>query len=394
MIKRILLLALIILSVGACTLDNVYQQMEETEASTALKPEITTLSPALKANEAAVLEWLLDVQQENGLLTSTENSNLVSLYDNSLAAIAFLSIGEIGKAEKILDFFNSKIETEFLPNKGGFFQFRNKMGNEGSTIWLGDNAWLLIALNNHFQLTGDAKYGRLRTLLDQWIRSLQDTDGGLWGGYREDGRQIHKITEGIITAFNAVKGYDQFHKDLLEYLKTQRWDKEDGLLIAWPENPDHYYALDLHSLGYLIFEDFSDDVLLKAERYKNTQISEHNGNVISGYCFDEDKDVIWLEGTAQIALAFQKANKTTEANNLIEEIKKSQIEGLQKNSAMGVPYATNQGTNYGTSMLWDHATNRPALSSSIWYVFSSMKYNPLEIESYKNIPQEDKFWTL
>lgn len=390
--NKLILAALSLLTYSSCTLDSVNELRVENAETAISKPEITGFSPTLSANEAEVLNWLINVQQENGLLTSTEDSNMVSLYDNSLAALVFLSIGEIDKAEKILDYFNGKIDSEFIPNEGGFFQFRDKTGNNGSTIWLGDNAWLLIALNNHQKVTGDTKYNRLRSLLETWIRSLQDIDGGLWGGYRENGRQIHKITEGIITAFNAVQGYDHFHKDLLEYLEKERWDTKEELLIAWPENPDHYFALDLHSLGYLIFEGFSEDVLYKADRYKNTQISEHNGNEISGYCFDEDKDVIWLEGTAQIALAFQQASNTKEANSLLEEIKKSQIEGLEKSSSKGVPYATNHGSSYGTSMLWSHASNRPALSSSIWYIFSSMNYNPLEIERQKNIPEEDKFW--
>ncbi len=387
-------LVLLILFSYGCTLDQINDPTLDTIQATTLNPEISKNSPILSSNEAEVLNWLLSIQQENGLLTSTEGSNFVSLYDNSLAALAFVSTGEIKKAEKIFDFYTNRIDSEFLPNKGGFFQFRDKEGNNGSTIWLGDNAWLLIALNYHYEITRVTKYDRMRQLLDSWIRGQQDVDGGLWGGYREDGRQIHKITEGIITAYNAVQGYDQFHKDLLSYLEKERWDKDEALLVAWPDNPLHYYAMDLHSLGFLIFEDFSEEVLYKANRYKNTQISSHNGNSISGYCFDVDKDVVWLEGTAQIALAFRKANKLNEANTLMNEIRKTQIQGTAEQTSKGVPYATNPGSSYGTSMLWDHADKKPALSSSIWYLFSSMNFNPLELELQKDVPEEDKFWNL
>ena len=293
--KKNLFIILLGFFISSCTLDSVYENIviEEAEAVAVKLPE-NNFDNSLKAEELEIYKWISHVQLNNGLLTSTEGSNFVSLYDNSLAALTFISVGEYKKAEQIFDYFQGQIDTEFITNGGGFFQFRDSDGNNGSSIWLGDNAWLLIALNNYHQKTGNNKYSQLSELLEDWIRGLQDNDGGLWGGFREHGTQIHKITEGIITAFNAVDGYDDFHKGILTYLKQERWDSNDKLLIAWPENKTHYYALDLHSLGYLIFENFPKEVLIKAERYKNTQVANFNGKEISCYCFDEDKDVIWL----------------------------------------------------------------------------------------------------
>jgi len=259
---------------------------------------------------------------------------------------------------------------------------------------MGDNARLLIALNNYHQITGNHKYNELTVLLENWIRSLQDEDGGLWDGFNEDGTQIHKVTEGIIMAFNAVKGYDDFHKGILNYLKQERWNITDGLLVACPENETHYYAMDLHSLGYLIFENFPEDVLFKADRYKNTQVASFNGEVITGYCFDEDKDVIWLEGTAQMALAFKQANMANEANEFIGQLQKAQMNNSAQENLPGIPYVTNAGNSYGFSLLWEDAPSTPALSSSIWYLFNMLSFNPLDIGKQKNIPNEDKFWNL
>ncbi|WP_019670634.1 hypothetical protein [Eudoraea adriatica] len=393
MLKNILFIVLIGICISSCTLDSVYEytDIEETEAISSDLTENQFKNP-LGNEELEIYNWITHVQLNNGLLTSTEDSNFVSLYDNSLAALAFISVGEYARAEQIFDFFNGKIESEFIPNGGGFFQFRDTTGNNGNTIWLGDNAWLLIALNNYKEKTGNNSYNELSKLLENWIRSLQDEDGGLWGGFRENGQKIHKITEGIITAFNAIEGYDDFHSGILAYLKQERWDLNDRLLVAWPENEVHYYAMDLHSLGYLIFENFPKEVLSKAERYKNTQVASFNGETISGYCFDEDKDVIWLEGTAQMAVAFNSANMVSEANSTLQELQKAQMKNSSWDGAMGIPYATNEGTSYGSSLLWDEAPITPAISSSIWYLFSVLSFNPLDFGRQKNIPAEDMFW--
>jgi hypothetical protein len=311
-----------------------------------------------------------------------------------LAALAFISVGEYEKAEHIFDYFNDQIDSEFVQNNGGFYQLRNSDGSNGRRTWMGDNAWLLIALNNYYQKTGNNKYAPLAQLLENWIRSLQDEDGGLWGGFREDGTQIHKITEGIITAFNAVAGYDDFHKGILNYLKQERWNTNDKLLVAWPENETHYYAMDLHSLGYLIFKNFPEEVLIKAERYKNTQVTSYNGKEITGYCFDEDKDVIWLEGTAQMALAFKEANMANEANGILQQLKNAQMNNSAQLNSLGLPYATNEGTSYGSSLLWENASSTPAISSSIWYLFNVLNFSPLDLGRQKNIPTEDMFWNF
>ncbi len=366
-------------------------QVEETENETisVVNPEKEEVSNEVWTETS---NWLGKMQLPNGLLESTENGDFVSLYDNALAAIAFTALKKYDKAEAIFNYFDSQIDNELLKDNGGFYATRNKQGDHHDRIWMGDNAWLLIALNNYHEATGTNKYDRLAIELEIWIRSLQDVDGGLFGGENEDGTSIHKVTEGIVTAFNAVKGYDDFHKNILMYLKNERWDSNENLLIAWPENPTYKYALDLHTLGYNIFENFPTSVLYQADRYKNTQTSTLTGEDIVGYCFDEDQDVIWLEGTAQMAVAFQNAGLDGEANMLIEQLEKTFIKSTTLVNAKGLPYTANYGTTYGAEELWDHTDITSAISSSVWYLFAKLKFNPLALGKNKNVPNQDKFW--
>lgn len=336
--------------------------------------------------------WIFDMQQANGLLESSENSNFVSLYDNSLAALVYIEQGETEKAEKIFDFFSGKLQSELLSGTGGFYQFRNSKGEQGSRTWMGDNAWLLIALNHYHEATQTQKYSTMAQALEQWLRSLQEEDGGLIGGYNEDGSEITKVTEGIITAFNAVPGYDDFHSNILSFLKNNRWDSDEKLLTAWPENETYKFALDLHGLSIGVFPDFPIEALTKTDRYKNTQTNTTNGKSITGYAFDEDKDVIWLEGTAQILVAYQQRKLDTEAQQILINLEKTFILSTMLTEAQGIPYTTNYGTSYGSGLLWDHADITPAISSTAWYLFSQLKFNPLALGSDKSIPETDKFW--
>lgn len=351
-------------------------------------------SPELKVD--SVYSWLTNMQQANGLLLSSEGGKLVSLYDNALAAMAFTSYGDFGKAEKIFDFFTGRIESELLKSPGGFGQMRTTDGipvDNSPHRWLGDNAWLLIALNNYHHAAQNTKYQSLETALTNWITSLQDADGGLWGGYAANGTRISKIAEGNIDAFNAVPGYTSFHQKLLAYLKNVRWDQTDKLLIAWAENLKYKYALDLQSWGYCTFEDFPTDVLSKASRFKTTQTSTITKKPISGYCFDEDRDVVWLEGTGQMAVAFIKAKREKEAQMYLQEMKKNLIKSTSFPGSYALPYSANFGTSYGSDALWTGVNTNSAVSSTVWYLFGMLRFDPLALGYSKNIPAEDKFWT-
>lgn len=350
--------------------------------------------PKIKVD--SVYNWFVHMQSENGLLLSSEGGRNVSLYDNALSALVFTSYGDFEKAEKIFDFFESRLESEMLVSPGGFGQMRRINGipvDNRPRRWMGDNAWLLIALNNYHDKTGTNKYHKLAGALADWIISLQDGDGGIWGGFQANGDRISKIAEGNIDAFNAISGYTSFHKKLLNYLEEVRWDEINQILIAWVDNPKHEYALDLHSWGYCIFEDFPKEVLQDADRFITTKKSTLTNEMITGYCFDEDKDVVWIEGTGQMAVAFHTANIEDEAEKYLAEMRKNLAPSTLFENTFAFPYAANFGTSYGVSNLWTGVDTSLCVSSTAWYLFAMLRFDPLELGRNKNIPQDDRFWT-
>ncbi len=345
-----------------------------------------------KGGASRTYDWIRSMQHPNGLMESAEQTNFVSLYDNALAAILFTRKGELGRAEAIFNHFNGILNSEFHAHGGGFYQARSVTANTGQRIWMGDNAWLLLALRYYHQQTGTSTYSGMEQDLEAWLRSLQQEDGRLIGGTEEDGRQIPAITEGMITAYYAVSGYDAFHQTLLAYLSANRFDHQERIFLTGSDVPRYNYALDLHSLGYLIFNELGAPVLYAADRYLTRQRPTKGGKAVEGYCFDTDQDVVWLEGTAQMTLAFKEAGDQNQAQRFMDEMNRSFLSSSLTKGTKGLPYTTNEGTTFGAAYLWDHADKTPALSSSIWFQFAELGFNPLQFEGAKQVPAQDMFW--
>lgn len=187
---------------GKFEIDNLngFITINPQDASYTFTPNIITVTSAVNglsfydtpavsetANSIAVYNWFTQNQLPNGLVPSTENGNLISLYDNALAALVFIAKGNKVKAESIFNFFNNRISTELNAGTGGFSQFRDTNGNPNGNKWMGDNCWLLIALNNYEAKFNSNTYSNLQNNLTSWIRSLQNTDGSLNGGYDNNG---------------------------------------------------------------------------------------------------------------------------------------------------------------------------------------------------------------
>ena len=332
-------------------------------------------------------EWVTRMQRSSGLVESAAQTNFVSLYDNALAALLFMESGQPARARRIFDFFQKRLGSEFEQTGGGFYQFRDTLGRNGSRVWMGDNAWLLIALRQHKRSYDSAKYDEMIGKLESWLRSLQESDGGLQGGRNEDGTPIARVTEGMITAYAAVPGFDAFHKNLLAYLQHERWDHTQSLLLTERSGGRYDYALDLHTLSVLIWGDPAAHMLEAADRYYNAQRHSVNRQRVKGYCFDGDRDVVWLEGSAQMALALRVAGQEKAYQGLLANLESSVIPSRLFPGLKALPYATNQGSNFGRDSLWAHADQKPAVSATIWYLFARKRFNPFDLgEDPKPMP--------
>ncbi|WP_445383218.1 hypothetical protein [Robiginitalea sp. IMCC43444] len=345
-------------------------------------PEVSLFEESIDLDpETQAYNWLKSMQHSNGLVESAYNTNFVSLYDNALAALAFMEMGDYPRAKNILDYFRAIQPAEFASSGGGFYQFRDTEGTNASRVWLGDNAWLLIALRHYKQLSGSQDYNEMITILDSWIRTLQTEDGALSGGINEDGSEIPKVTEGILTAFTAVEGFDAFHQGILTFLQTHRWDTQQAILKTHSYEAPYAHAMDLHSLPAMIFKADASLFLDSADRFFTVQQHTVNQLTLGGFCFDEDLDVVWLEGTAQMALAYRYSGMSEAYEMAVGELEKSFVSKQDGSGLQGLPYTANHGTNFGATPLWDHADEKGAVSSTAWYLFAKSGFNPLQLSN-------------
>lgn len=351
-----------------------------------------------KSGEA--YRWLASIQEANGLLPSCEDSAriyAVSLYDQALAAMAFLVMGDVPRAQRTLDYFSSRVDKELAKGLGGFYQFRSVQGRlatrDARGRWLGDNAWLLLAVANYEAITGDAaRYRALRQGLERWISSLQDADGGLIYGSVGEARKDQKILEGNIDAFGAMAGYTAFHGRLLAFLASN-WDRGRNSLITWPNapNPDWVYACDTASWAYLAIEGFPSAALDRAEGLFGTRMTV-NGARLAGFCFDGDRDTIHPEATLGMVVAWNLAGSKAKAESFLADTEPLFLPGHADRASFGLPYASGPGTSYGGDELSPENWNRPWVSSTAWYLFARRGFNPFGCLRAREIPELARFW--
>jgi hypothetical protein len=385
--RKSLFVALVI---AACMSESCRKTHHEHDMEQTVQVPVGNIDSELLYVSDTVLFWLDSMQLETGLLATSFQSNLISLYDNALSVCTFVSAGQFERAERILSFFDARLNSEMRYGTGGYFQFRNASGPQGNR-WLGDNAWLLIAIHNYENATGDFQFSEMRDALDAWIRDQQDVDGGVFGGTEASGSVIGKVTEGMIDAFNAVRGYDAFHEGVLSYLEQERWDTTDQLPVSWPAS-NYYYALDNFSWGYCAFEGFPDRILEEADRFVCTQLHAPSQSEVQGYCFDQDRDAVWLEGTSQMAIAFLKSGNASRANSILHEVAKTCVDEPAWPGVYGIPYAANQGTGYGGGLLWNDVDAKPATASCCWFIMACREYDPMQLNYSKGVPDSAKFW--
>lgn len=359
------------------------------------EPQQSAVNGDLLAREAVTAALL-----QNGLAETSRGSGLVSLYDNALTALLFIQEGDLPRAEAILDFFDARLDTEMrvAGELKGFAQFRNALGIPPvgeEKRWLGDNAWLLMAVNAYRERVDPEGYESLHSALNQWIRSLQDVDGGLFGGTNPSGSVIGKVTEAMLDAYNAVSGDDAFHANLLDYLNENIWVSDTGLLRAGENlDPDYRYAyaLDVCSWGYCAVPGFPVSVLDAANRFLTAK-KNAEGRLVTGYCFDQDRDTVWYEGTAQMAVAYAAAGNGARAAEILAELDKGFL-SPSADSPAGLPYASNPGTGFEGGALWEGADRVTATVACVWYLFARKGFDPMALGREGKAGALDRFAAL
>ncbi|MCS7135297.1 MAG: hypothetical protein NZ893_02565, partial [Candidatus Aenigmarchaeota archaeon] len=117
--------------------------------------------------------------------------------------------------------------------------------------------------------------------------------------------------------------------------------------------------------------------LLDVNKYKRGILwAEKNCYVeadgFKGFDFNNDRDHVWFEGTAQMVIAYQMIGEWNKANLYLSELRKAQTQAINSNGK-GIVAASADGLTTGFD--WQYF-RRLHIGSTAWFIFAEMGYNP------------------
>ncbi len=285
-------------------------------------------------------------------------------YDNAMAALAFLSLGDTTNAEKILDAYLA-----ISPDaSGGFLHRYNAVTGKSPSgkLRIGHNAYLLQAMNLYYRQTKKGRYNQTAVDIADFMLRHQDIDGGLTGGPGV----LWKSTENNAGAYMAiynlgvVQGISSYRAAanlIRDFLIRDCWQRE--YFDVGKDDPT--IATDVQALGALVLgSGYAAGAYWIEDQTLSTQKLKRRGRV-TGFDLNEDQDTVWAEGTLQLTLTYAVAGDTERHARFLAEAQK-----MQQPSG-GVLEASNIGTTgFGESF-----EPRVAVAPTAWYVLAAERNN-------------------
>lgn len=238
-----------------------------------------------------------------------DESNVSYVYDNTLAAMACMSMNNYGKAKQIFDALCKKVQkndTYGIPYESYDFNTGNA---KSYSLYSGNAAWLLQALNIYQKKRSNKAYYTVQKKLADFLVKFQDSDGGIKGGNSVSWKSV----EHNIAAYVALRNFGRINK-LRSYVTTADKIKTfltsssvwDGERFNRGKN-DTVIVTDVQALGVLLLGSSYSSALSYAEKYLKLT-DYYNSKSVTGFDFNSNLDTVWLEGNLQMALAFYNSD--------------------------------------------------------------------------------------
>ena len=333
-------------------------------------------------------------------------------YDNALAAIALIACGDVQRARRIGDalliaaehdrtFADGRVRNAYragLVEAGkpsalpGWWEVKQKFWAEDAYqdgTATGNVAWAALALLNLHQATRDEAYRAGAERMLGWIRAntLDERvpvgfSGGFDGFDRSQTKLMWKSTEHNIDIYAVAHWLHRLdgisaHADVAATARGfidavfvsdqgvfRLGTKPDGTL-----QPTDHLALDTQLWPLLAVAD------APAAWRNSVHAAENKLSVPGGFDFDNDRDGLWVEGTAQAALTLRSLGRAHESAALLDGLA-AQI------SPSGYLFATREprittGLKIGGSSEADFFYyRRPHLGATAWGVLAATGRNP------------------
>ncbi|MDE1993917.1 MAG: hypothetical protein KGI75_15550 [Rhizobiaceae bacterium] len=334
-------------------------------------------------------------------------------YDNALAIMALYACGRKSEAKRVADALILAVDTDRYYHDGrlrnayrsgvviagtngmllpGYWSTAdNAWAEDGYQVGsaTGSTAWGALALLAAYDETSDPVYRDVARAIMAWIdRDTADPDrpgyfGGFFGGEPTPDRMTWKSTEHNLDVYAANRwlasldpgGEWKRRAEVARSFLDAMWNQETGHFhigsVPGSNQPNTSTSgLDSELWPLIAVPAYAD----KAGRV--LEWTERNHGVAGGFDFNDDRDGIWLEGTAQAALVYRLAGRDDKAGPLFDTI-------LAQIAPDGLIYATDKqqlstGLQVGpTSQPGDFKYYRlPHIGATAWAVLAALKHNP------------------
>jgi hypothetical protein len=261
---------------------------------------------------------------------------------------------------------------------------------------IGNNLWALVALNAIYQRTGEARYRDAACKLGNFVHAFRHDTGtfhGFTGGVDSPevspARRMWASTEHNLDAYAAftglyeITGEPRWRQDAAharEFVEAM-WHTVSGCYLAGTTDPNTrnttpgLLPLDVQAWSLL--------ALAPAPPHPNAlDCAEQNhlntSDGFTGFDFNNDKDGVWFEGTAQMAVAAARAARTDRADAFRAELRLAQ-QTAPFGDVFGIASASHDGVTTGFLTAGGDPFKyfrRLHIAVAAWNVFAQLNVNP------------------
>jgi hypothetical protein len=362
------------------------------------------------------------VSYETGVGTDFDRvmRNVAFVYDNALAALAFMAAGDMERAKLIVDAFlyaqqNDRFYTDgrlrnayqggdlwlppgWTPNGQANTVRMPGWYDPGEQKWLEDRgavstsagnvAWAMLALLAYYEKVGGSQYLSAAQQIGEWVEAnCRDTRGA--GGYTGgvEGWEPNQTTVSWKSTEHNIDLYVAFERlyglagdakwqggaDHAKRFVLAMWDEADGKF--WTGTRDDgvtvntdVIPLDIQAWAVLALR------VEGAPYWRALEYAEGHLKVNGGFDFNQDRDGIWHEGTAQMAVAYQATGQQEKACQLVDL-----LESAQARFGSGALPASD-GDELTTGFDWFYF-RRAHVGATAWFILAAREANPFWIGS-------------
>jgi len=344
------------------------------------------------------------------------------VYDNALAAIAFVACGRLAEARRLADALSDAVAHDRFYKDGrvrnGYRAGRLGVGppvivgwwDAASRRWFedahqvgthtGNAAWAALALLTTWKATGVPGYHEAAAALMSWVATLDCKGGkadaaGLPGGF--DGHEPAPLRIGWKSTEHNIDAYAAFtwlaatepnsptgsqHSAIWQRCASSTgafvaamFDEEAGRFLLGTQ-PDGLTprrsgsGLDTQLWPILAFSHFP-----QKWRRALTWAEEKHG-VDGGFDFNDDRDGVWVEGTCQAALVYRALGDSKRTEELLNEAAKERAADGLLFATRGESLTTGLSVGPGSTSEDFKYLRLPHLGATAWAVLAATGWNP------------------